>query len=118
MLALLLAGVGLYGVMSYDVVRRTREIGVRMAVGARGLDVLRMVLREAFWLVISGVFIGLVVALMTMKLIAGLLFGLAPTDPLTLILATMLLLAIAAFAGGMPAWRAARIDPVDALRQE
>jgi len=118
LLALLLAGIGLYGVMSYDVVRRTREIGVRMAVGARGLDVLSMILREAFWLVIMGVFVGLIVAIMTMKLIASLLFGLGPSDPLTLVLATMLLLAIAALAGWLPAWRAARIDPVHALRHE
>jgi predicted permease len=118
LLALLLAGIGLYGVMSYDVVRRTREIGVRMAVGARGLDVLSMVMREALWLVIIGVLIGLVAALMTMKLITSLLFGLEPTDPLTLVLATILLLAIATFAGWLPAWRAARIDPVHALRHE
>jgi predicted permease len=118
LLALLLAGIGLYGVMSYDVVRRTREIGVRMAVGARGLDVLGMILREALWLVVIGVLLGLVVALLTMKLIASLLFGLAPTDPLTLIMATVVMLAIAAFAGWLPAWRAARIDPVFALRHE
>ena len=118
LLALLLAGIGLYGVMSYDVVRRTREIGVRMAVGARGRDVLSMILREAFWLVSRGMFIGLMVAIMTMKLIANLLFGLGPSDPLTLALATMLLLAIAALAGWLPAWRAARIDPVHALKHE
>ena len=118
LLALLLAGIGLYGVMSYDVVRRTREIGVRMAVGARGLDVLGMILREALWLVIAGVLLGLLVALMTMKVIASLLFGLEPTDPLTLVMATVVMLAIAAFAGWLPAWRAARIDPVFALRHE
>jgi predicted permease len=118
LLALLLAGIGLYGVLSYDVVRRTREIGVRMAVGARGLDVLGMILREALWLVIVGVLLGLLVALMTMKLIASLLFGLEPTDPLTLIMATVVMLAIAAFAGWLPAWRAARMDPVFALRHE
>ena len=112
LLALLLAGIGLYGVMSYDVVRRTR------AVGARGRDVLSMILREAFWLVSMGMFIGLMVAIMTMKLIANLLFGLGPSDPLTLALATMLLLAIAALAGWLPAWRAARIDPVHALKHE
>jgi predicted permease len=118
LLALLLAGIGLYGVMSYDVVRRTREIGVRMAVGARGLDVLGMILREALWLVVIGVLLGLVVALLTMKLIASLLFGLEPTDPLTLIMATVVMVPIAAFAGWLPAWRAARIDPVFALRHE
>jgi ABC-type antimicrobial peptide transport system permease subunit len=77
-----------------------------------------MVLREAFWLVIIGVLVGLVVAMMTTKLVASLLFGLGPSDPLTLTLATMLLLSIAAFAGSIPAWRAARIDPVLALRHE
>ena len=117
-LALVLAGIGLYGVMSYDVVRRTREIGVRMAIGARRLDVLRMILREALWLVVIGVLLGLLVALMMMRLISSLLFGLGPRDPLTLAAATMLLLAIAAFAGWLPAWRAARIDPVLALRHE
>jgi ABC-type antimicrobial peptide transport system permease subunit len=118
LLALLLAGIGLYGVMSYDVVRRTKEIGVRMAIGARGFDVLSMVLREALLLVIVGALVGLVVAMFTAKVVASLLFGLGPSDPLTLVLATLLLLVIAGFAGWLPAWRAARINPVHALRHE
>jgi len=117
-LALLLAGIGLYGVMSYDVVRRTREIGVRMAIGARGLDVLRMVLREALGLVVAGVLVGLVAAFLTMKLLASILFGLNPNDPLTMTIAAILLLVIALLAGWLPALRAARIDPVVALRHD
>jgi predicted permease len=118
LLALLLACIGLYGVMSYDVARRTHEIGIRMALGAQGGHVLRMVLRETLWLVASGLVIGLGAALATLKLIESLLFGLRPTDPLTLALATLLLLAVAALAGWLPARRAARVDPMLALRHE
>jgi predicted permease len=118
LLATLLACIGLYGVMSYDVARRTREIGIRMALGARGANVLRMVLRETLWLVGAGLAVGLVAAVTTLKLITSLLFGLTATDPLTLTLATLLLLAVAALAGWLPARRAARIDPMVALRHE
>lgn len=118
LLALLLAGIGLCGVMSYDVSRRTREIGIRMALGARGLDVLKMVMRETLWLVVIGLTIGLATALVSMKVIASLLFGLTPTDPFTLALAMLLLLAVATLAGSLPARRAARVDPMVALRHE
>jgi len=118
LLALLLACIGLYGVMSYDVARRTHEIGIRMALGARGAHVLRMALRETLWLVVIGLAVGLAAVLTTMKLIASLLFGLTATDPLTLALATLLLLAVAALAGWLPARRAARVDPMVALRHE
>ncbi len=120
--ALLLACIGLYGVMSYTVTRRTREIGVRMALGAQGGDVLRMVLRETMLLVVAGLVIGLAAALATTKLIESLLFdllfGLTATDPLTIALAALLLLAVAALAGWLPARRAARVDPLVALRHD
>lgn len=116
--ALLLACIGLYGVMSYTVTRRTGEIGIRMALGAQRGDVLRMVLRETMLLVVTGLGIGLAVALATTRLIESLLFGLTATDAPTIALATLLLLAVAALAGWLPARRAARVDPLVALRHE
>ena len=118
LLALLLACVGLYGVMSYGVARRTNEIGIRMALGARGRSVLWLVLREALLLVVIGLVIGLVVALMVTKTAASLLYELKPNDPLTIALATLLLATIAVLAGYFPARRAARVDPMVALREE
>jgi putative ABC transport system permease protein len=116
--ALLLAMLGLYGLMAYAVTRRTREIGVRMALGARAGDVLWLVLRETLLLVFIGIAIGLPVALAVTRLTKGLLFGLAPTDPLTITLATLAMIAVAALAGYLPARRAARINPIVALRNE
>ncbi len=118
LLALLLACVGLYGVMSYDVARRTHEIGVRMALGAQRRDVVGLVLRETMLLVVIGVITGLSAALATTRLITSLLYGLTPNDPLTIGLASLLLLAVAALAGYLPARRAARVDPMEALRHE
>jgi predicted permease len=118
LLALLLASIGLYGVRSYDVTRRTREIGIRMALGAGRRQVSRMVLRETLWLVSIGLAIGLAASLVTARLIASLLFGVTDKDPLTMALAAMLLLAVAAFAGWLPARRASRVDPMVALRHE
>jgi predicted permease len=118
LLALLLACIGLYGVMSYDVARRTHEIGIRMALGARGADVLRMILRETLWLVVIGLALGLAAASAATKLVEGLLFGLEATDTLTMALAALLLLAVATLAGWLPARRAARVDPMAALRHE
>jgi ABC-type antimicrobial peptide transport system permease subunit len=118
LVALLLASIGLYGVRSYDVTGRRREIGLRMALGAARLDVSRMVLRETLWLVSIGLAIGLVSSLATARLIASLLFGVTERDPLTMALAAMLLLAVAAFAGWLPARRASRVDPMIALRHE
>jgi putative ABC transport system permease protein len=118
LLALALVCIGLYGVMSYTVARRTHEIGVRMALGAQSGDLLRMVLRESLLLVLTGTLIGLAAALAATRLITGMLFGLTPNDPLTLALATLLLLAVAAWASWMPARRAARVDPLVALRDE
>lgn len=116
LLALLLACIGLFGIMSYSVARRTNEIGIRMALGADGGDVLRLVLREGLAPVLIGVAIGLPAALAGARLITSLLFGLTPADPLTICVATMLLLAVAALAGYLPARKASRVDPITALR--
>jgi predicted permease len=116
--ALLLACVGLYGVMSYAVARRTNEIGIRMALGARSADVVRLVMRETMLLVAVGMIIGLGAALATTRLVSGLLFGLAPNDPLTIAVAVLLMIAVAALAGYLPARRASRVDPMTALRYE
>ncbi|MCI0389066.1 MAG: ABC transporter permease [Acidobacteria bacterium] len=118
LLALLLACVGLYGVMSYDVARRTHEIGIRMALGAQRRDVAGLVMRETMLLVVIGIIIGLTGALATTRLITSLLYGLKPNDPLTIALASLLLLTVAALAGYLPARRAARVDPMVALRHE
>jgi predicted permease len=118
LLALLLACIGLYGVMSYAVARRTHEIGIRMALGAQARDVVALVMRETMLLVVIGVAIGLAAALATTRLVSTLLYELSPTDPLTIALATMLLIGVAALAGYLPAQRAARVDPLVALRYE
>ncbi len=116
--ALLLASIGLYGVMSYAVTRRTNEIGIRMALGARGPDVVRLVMHDVLLLVLLGAGIGLTAALMSTRFVSTLLFGLTPTDPLTIALATLLLIGVAALAGYLPARRAAHVDPLVALRYE
>lgn len=117
-LALLLACIGLYGVMSYGVARRTNEIGIRMALGATSTRVTRMVMRETMLVVGIGVAIGLGAAVATTRLVAVMLFGLAPTDPVTVSFAVLLMIAVAALAGYIPARRAARVDPMVALRYE
>jgi predicted permease len=118
LLALLLACVGLYGVLSYAVARRTNEIGIRMALGAQRRDVLWLVLRESLALVCAGVVIGLLASLAATRTASTLLFGVEPYDPSTIAAATLLLLAVAALAGYLPARRAARVDPMAALRDE
>ncbi len=118
LLALTLACVGLYGVLSYAIARRTREIGVRMALGARRGDVLRLVVREASTLVLVGVAIGLAASLAVTRAASSLLFELQPNDPLTIALATSLLVAVALVACLLPARRATKIDPMLALRAE
>jgi predicted permease len=117
-LALLIAGVGLYGTVSYNVSRRTGEIGIRMALGAQRGGVVRMVLREVLVLVAGGLAIGMAAALGTSKFVASFLYGMKANDPLTLTLAVMTLLGTALVAGYAPARKASRIDPMIALRQE
>jgi ABC-type antimicrobial peptide transport system permease subunit len=118
LLALLLASVGLYGVLSYGVARRTNEIGIRMALGARGRSVLWLVLREALTLVVIGLVLGVGASLALTRTAESLLYELKPNDPLTITLATLLLAAVAVFAGYLPARRASRVDPMIALREE
>jgi predicted permease len=118
LLALLLAAVGLYGVMSYGVARRAREIGIRMALGATRGIVLRRVLRESMLLAAAGVGIGLGAALLTTRVVAAFLFGLSPGDPATLATVAALLIATTLLAGLLPARRAARVDPMRVLHAE
>jgi len=117
-LALVLAGVGIYGVLSYLVGQRTQEIGVRMALGAERLDVLRMVLVDGARWTLVGVGIGAVAALGVTRLMSGMLFGVKPTDPLTFASVALLLCASALLACCLPARRAMRVDPMVALRYE
>jgi putative ABC transport system permease protein len=118
LLAVLLATVGLYGVMSYVVARRRNEIGIRMALGAGQGSVVAMILREAGWLVVFGLAIGMTLAVGAARVISGMLFGLEPNDPLTLATAAAGLAAVALAASFLPARRAAKLNPTVALREE
>jgi len=117
-LALILACIGLYGVMAHGVARRTNEIGIRMALGARGGNIAWMILRETLFLAVAGLLIGVPAALLGARLIASQLFDMSPTDPLTLISAAIVLTLVALLAGYLPARRAARVNPLNALRYE
>jgi len=117
-IALLLAAIGLFGLMSYSVSRRTNEIGIRLALGAQRSHVLRVVLTESLILAVVGVVIGLATALGAGHLVTSLLFGLAPTDVLTIGLAVGVMLLVSALAGYLPARRASRVDPMVALRYD
>ena len=117
-LALILACIGLYGVMAHGVARRTNEIGIRMALGARGGNIAWMVIRETLHLVLAGLVIGVPAALVGAKLISAQLFGLKPADPLTLVGASVVLTIVALLAGYLPARRASRVNPLSALRYE
>jgi predicted lysophospholipase L1 biosynthesis ABC-type transport system permease subunit len=115
-LALVLAAIGLYGVMSYSVGQRTREIGIRMALGAASGDVRAMIVRQGVGLALGGVVIGLAVAFGLSRLVTSLLFGISGVDVLTFAAVPALLLAVAAVATILPALRASRVDPVESLR--
>ena len=117
-LALLLGVVGLYGVIAYSVTQRTREIGVRMALGAQRSSVYQLILKEAGWLVVSGIGAGLLCSVAAATLIRGLLFGVRSWDAATLAAVSAVLAVSAMLASYIPARRAARVDPMVALRYE
>ena len=117
-LALVLACIGLYGVMAYSVARRTREMGIRMALGARAGEVLRMVLRQGVALAVAGLALGVPLALAGLRFLDSALFGVSPADPLSLVAGGAVLLAVALIAVVVPARRATRVEPVRALREE
>lgn len=118
LLALIVACVGIYGLLSYQVTRRTREIGVRLALGARRVDVLRLVIGQGAVLAVLGVVFGSVAALGLTRYLQSFLFGVKPSDPATILLVSALLIFVALLASYIPARRAMNTDPVVALRYE
>jgi macrolide transport system ATP-binding/permease protein len=117
-LALAIACVGLYGTMAYAVERRTNEIGIRMALGARRKRIVWMVVREVFALGVAGLVIGLAVAWASARFVESFLFGVKRSDPWSIAISVLVLLSVALVAGYAPAWKASRIDPMAALRHE
>ena len=115
-LALVLAMVGVFGVLAYTVQQRQREIGVRMALGATSVRVTWLVFRDAGWMIATGVVAGMVLAALSGRLVATFLFGVDPLDPLTFITVAVVLVFTAIAAAAAPAWRASRINPADAFR--
>jgi ABC-type antimicrobial peptide transport system permease subunit len=117
-IALLLGIIGIYGVIAYSVSQRTREMGIRLALGAERRSISFMVLRQGALLVLIGIAVGLVTSLFVVQLIRTLLYGIQPIDPVTFVSVPVLLLAVAFLASYFPAWRASRVDPMVALRYE
>ena len=118
LIALALAAVGLYGVMAYSVAQRTRELGVRIALGADSRDVLGLVLRQGIRVIVAGLLLGLGASLAGLRLLENLLYDVAPGDPLALTLGAAVLALVAALAAFVPAWKATRVEPVTALKEE
>ena len=118
LIALVLASVGVYGLLAYSVAQRTKEIGIRMAIGAMPRQILLMVLRESFALSAAAIVIGVMVSLLATRFVKSMLFGIAPSDPSVLLAATGLLLFVAIAASWLPARRAAHVQPMEALRRE
>ena len=117
-IALVLAAVGVYGVIAYSVSQRTREIGVRVALGAQRTNVLRLILGQGALLTAAGVGVGLLGALGVTRFMRAMLYGVSPFDPVSFVAVTLVLSAIGFLASYVPAIRAARVDPIDALRQD
>jgi len=117
-LALLLGAVGIYGVMSYLVSQRAREMGIRIALGAKRADVVRLVVGRAMWLAATGGIVGIVAALFAARALRQWLSGVSPSDPITLTAVSLLLLGVASLASFAPALRATRVDPAMSLREE
>ena len=116
--ALALAAVGIYGIMSYSVAQRAHEVGIRMALGARSFDVVRMVIGQSLGLTVAGIFVGLIGSLALTNFLSSLLFDVKATDATTFLLVAAILSVVALVASFVPAYRATAVDPVNALRQE
>jgi putative ABC transport system permease protein len=116
--AVLLAAVGIYGVISYSVGQRRHEIGVRLAIGARKVDILRLIIGQGLRLTVVGALVGVVASLGLARFISSYLWGVTPTDPLTYVLVALFFAGVAVIACSVPASRAAGVDPVEALRYE
>ncbi|MHC4072511.1 MAG: FtsX-like permease family protein, partial [Planctomycetota bacterium] len=116
--ALVLSCIGLYGLMAYNVTRRTHEIGIRMALGARPRDVAWSILREAIVLAGVGIALGILIALALARILGSVVFGIAPYDPATMMASALVLVTVAAAAAWLPARRAAKVDPMAALQYE
>jgi len=118
LVAMLLAGIGLYGVIAYSVARRTREIGIRMAIGARPAAVVGLVLRQGLIVAVAGLMAGCVLAAIAARAIAGVLYGVTAADPVSWLAAVVVLIGASSLANLIPAWRAAHVAPSEALRIE
>ena len=117
-LALLLAAIGIYGVVAYTVTQRTQEIGIRMALGAQRSDVLGMILKYGLRMAVFGVGLGVLTSMFATRLVSSMLFGIKPSDPATLVTVSVALTGTALLASYIPAWRATRVDPAITLRQQ